>query len=407
LAYIVPNIQNVPSIRAIREGLSKHLPEYMLPARYIFLNQLPTNPTGKVDRLALPMPGKERPALQVPYAAPQNDLENELVAIWSEVLGIEEIGVNDDFGLLGGDSLSATQIFFMIEERLNTKLPPSILMEAPTIKQIADQLSEFQERPENTLVVLRRAVAGQPTLILFTPLMGDVIIFRDMLQYLPDEIGVLGIQSWTEDREILFSKTVDELLDDYLPLLLTEQTKGPYYLGGFSFGGALAYQAADRLQRLGNEVGFVFLLDTIGPGKLYKNELYHSLGEHWQMFMQTETMKAKVDYIYLAGRGFFVFLKDKLRKFEKQMPGKNEQNIPVSILKRPYSAPELDVDVYLFTATAKKWRQHTGGDKLGWDSVVKGQLVHNYLSGDHVTHFTGENAKTIVDILLATIRQRE
>ncbi len=124
------------SISELREHLAKELPEYMIPSYIIHLDKLPLTANGKIDRKALPEPDGSI-TTGVEYVAPSNEIEEKLVGIWSEVLGIEKIGVNDNFFELGGHSLKAINISAKINKELNVAVPLREMFEAPTIKGLA------------------------------------------------------------------------------------------------------------------------------------------------------------------------------------------------------------------------------------------------------------------------------
>ncbi|MDB6065338.1 MAG: hasO [Pedosphaera sp.] len=109
VAYLVCRDRS-PTVTTLREFLGKMLPEYMVPAAFVFMERLPLTVNGKVDRRALPPPGRQRPAMQTPYVAPTTPEEKALAEIWAEVLEIDEIGVHDNFFELGGDSIRSIQV---------------------------------------------------------------------------------------------------------------------------------------------------------------------------------------------------------------------------------------------------------------------------------------------------------
>ncbi|MEM8543562.1 MAG: phosphopantetheine-binding protein, partial [Cyanobacteria bacterium P01_H01_bin.119] len=122
----------------LRQFLQQRLPVYMIPNLFVALPALPLTPNGKIDRQALPAPEKIRPELAKQYVAPRNPTEEAIAAIWTEVLGIETIGVHDDFFALGGHSLLATQILSRLRETFEIELPLRQLFEAHTIAAIAE-----------------------------------------------------------------------------------------------------------------------------------------------------------------------------------------------------------------------------------------------------------------------------
>ncbi len=125
------------SNKELREHLSKNLPEYMIPAYFINLDKLPLTANGKVDRKALPEPDGSI-STGAEYVAPSSEIEEKLVNIWSEVLGIEKIGINDNFFELGGHSLKAINISAKISKELNVSVPLREMFKTPTIKGIAN-----------------------------------------------------------------------------------------------------------------------------------------------------------------------------------------------------------------------------------------------------------------------------
>ncbi|MGI9309603.1 MAG: amino acid adenylation domain-containing protein, partial [Gammaproteobacteria bacterium] len=120
----------------LRERLGVALPDYMVPSAFVILDAFPLTPNGKVDRKALPAPERKRSEQEI-YVAPRTPAEEELVAIWSEVLGIAKVGVHDDFFALGGHSLLATQLISRIRDRLQTELPLMSLFNHPTVAGLA------------------------------------------------------------------------------------------------------------------------------------------------------------------------------------------------------------------------------------------------------------------------------
>jgi amino acid adenylation domain-containing protein len=136
VAYVVPDSACRPTITALASGLKEKLPEHMIPAAFLLLDKLPMTPNGKVDRLALPAPGRSRPNLSVPYEAPRDAVEESIARIWTDVLDLDVVGIRDDFFELGGDSLRATMVHARLLERLQVELPLRDLLGARTIESL-------------------------------------------------------------------------------------------------------------------------------------------------------------------------------------------------------------------------------------------------------------------------------
>ena len=137
LAYIVAQYETNVTVLALTRWLRARLPLYMIPPSYVFLEQLPRTPAGKIDRQALPHCNSTyRPDLCIEYVEPRNVTETGITEIWMEILGLDRIGIYDEFLDLGGHSILAVQIALAIEERLGLELPPQWFLETPTIAQI-------------------------------------------------------------------------------------------------------------------------------------------------------------------------------------------------------------------------------------------------------------------------------
>ncbi|HEX7335226.1 MAG TPA: amino acid adenylation domain-containing protein [Pyrinomonadaceae bacterium] len=149
VAYVVP-ADSSPSAEPVREYLRSRLPDYMIPARFVFIETLPLTPNGKVNRRALPAPDGTSDDATATYVSPQTPTEEVLVNIWADVLQIERVGVCDSFFDLGGHSLLATQVMSRIREAFGFELPLRELFDHPTVRELAQQL-DAARRGENVV----------------------------------------------------------------------------------------------------------------------------------------------------------------------------------------------------------------------------------------------------------------
>jgi amino acid adenylation domain-containing protein len=133
VAYVACARKQGLTVSALRRRLATVLPASMIPSAFVFLDTLPLSPVGKLDRTALPDPGRTRPPLEVAYVAPRTRLEETLADVWAEALELDRVGVDDDFLDLGGHSLAATRLLFRLTEQLGVDLHVSDLFEAPTV----------------------------------------------------------------------------------------------------------------------------------------------------------------------------------------------------------------------------------------------------------------------------------
>jgi amino acid adenylation domain-containing protein len=145
VAYLITEPGASPNISELRNLLRERLPDYMIPSAFVTLQSFPLTPNGKVDRHALPPPERTRPELDAGYVTPRNDLEQALADIWQKVLGIESVGVHDNFFDLGGHSLMLAKAHTQMQELFNRELPMIELFKYPTISAQAEYLSRPYE----------------------------------------------------------------------------------------------------------------------------------------------------------------------------------------------------------------------------------------------------------------------
>lgn len=146
VAYVVPAREPPPAASELRSALSRTLPTYMLPSAFVFLDALPQAPNGKLNRRELPEPDSARPQLGNPYVAPRTVAEEVLSDIWAEVLGLDQVGTNDNFLELGGDSLLASLVVSRVLDTFQVELSPRILLEAPTVSAMLRTMVEHEAK---------------------------------------------------------------------------------------------------------------------------------------------------------------------------------------------------------------------------------------------------------------------
>jgi acyl carrier protein len=137
VAYLVMQRGELLDSQKVREDLKQRLPEYMVPAVFVALDILPLMPNGKVNRRALPLPMKLEPELEGEYIAPGTPMEESIADIWCDVLGLERVGVKDNFFTLGGHSLLALQVIHRVGKQFDEEVPLRVLFEKPTVEQFA------------------------------------------------------------------------------------------------------------------------------------------------------------------------------------------------------------------------------------------------------------------------------
>ena len=166
VAYVVLYTGKTTTANQLRARLQEKLPAYMIPSRFVFLDALPTTPSGKIDRNALPAPDYELSGSGEAFVAPRNPLETRLSEIWTDIIGVNPVGIKDNFFNLGGDSLMASTLFLMIEAEYGQRISPSVLYQAPTIEQLAALIARAQALGSGPGLIPLRQYGSRPPLFL-------------------------------------------------------------------------------------------------------------------------------------------------------------------------------------------------------------------------------------------------
>ncbi|MDR5873395.1 non-ribosomal peptide synthetase [Vreelandella gomseomensis] len=264
VVYVVPQAEGGLDTRALREALGQTLPDYMVPGVVITLDALPLNANGKVDRKALPEPDLEEIR---EYVAPSTSEAQQLAEIWQEVLGVERVGETDNFFELGGDSLLSLKVMGRVQAlrkpRLNFKLFD--LMQKPTIADLLGLRGNSESLPKGT-VMLNGECPDQPPLFCIHAVMGTVYDYQPLARHLQGICTVYGLPCRMLTDPEHQDSSLEAMADAYVETIRRIQPMGPYRLLGWSLGGALAAMIAARLERVGQDVSHLALIDPYIPG---------------------------------------------------------------------------------------------------------------------------------------------
>jgi acyl carrier protein len=141
VAYIVPAAGVSLTQDGVTAFMAKKVPGYMIPSAYVICDEIPKTSSGKVDRSALPEPGRERPDLKREYAPPRNETERAIASVWAELLGVDRVGIYDDFFReLGGHSLIATRVISRVREVMGIEAPIKLIFRSPTVADFSKAL---------------------------------------------------------------------------------------------------------------------------------------------------------------------------------------------------------------------------------------------------------------------------
>jgi acyl carrier protein len=156
VAYVIAGENGGPGISELHEYLKGKLPDYMIPSAFVMMDELPLTPNGKVDRRALPGPERSRDEVEGEYQAARTPVEEMMVVIWAGILGIEQVGIHDNFFKLGGHSLIATRIVSRIRDAFGVELPLRTVFESPTVAGLAERVANANKEHRETIPEIRR-----------------------------------------------------------------------------------------------------------------------------------------------------------------------------------------------------------------------------------------------------------
>jgi thioesterase domain-containing protein/acyl carrier protein len=236
----------------------------MIPAVWVMVDELPLTESGKLDRKALPQPDV-RSRGDFSFVSPQNVIESKLVHIWEEVLQVKPISVNDNFFDLGGHSILALRLMGEIHDQLGCKLSLTELFQHGTVKQLSNIVRNcFSPVPSSPLVCLQSHGSNTPVFFVHVG-SGDVMCYLDLARCLGKSQPFYGLRDPALHDNYELEMTIEERAMLYLKHVRKLRTHGPYLLGGYSFGGLVAFEMARQLRQAGETIGLLALLDTGSP----------------------------------------------------------------------------------------------------------------------------------------------
>ena len=255
VAYIVAKeAMDLPDVVQLRNFLKEGLPSYMIPSHFVELAEMPLTTSGKVNRKALPAPDASGLATGTNYMAPRNDMEQQLVIIWEEILGRKTISVTDDFFDLGGHSLKAIRLLGQIQEQLKLQFPLQLLFQHSVLSEQAAQLQLLSQH-ENTTTYqegVRFNPTAEQTVFTFPPFFGLSAWYQQLASQLAD------VSFYCFDFLLEANR-----LEVYYQQIKKQQATGPYVLFGYSAGGSLAYEMAAYMEAQGDVVAAVVMGDSM------------------------------------------------------------------------------------------------------------------------------------------------
>jgi amino acid adenylation domain-containing protein len=311
VGYVVRSAQGGHQATVSESDLRKHvkqsLPEYMVPAEFVFLDTMPLTPNGKINRRALASLKSAETETAAAESAGKtlikiNDpLQAQLIAIWEELLGRKPIGPQDNFFELGGHSLLAARLMHRIKQLTGKTLPLAALLQAQTVERLAAVLRGEEVSRQWSSLVAMQPQGSKPPFFMVHGVGGNVVGFYELARHMKPDYPFYGLQSQGLDGKQPPRASIEDMAAYYLNEIRAVQATGPYHLGGFSLGGLVAYEMARQLRAGGEEVGLLVLFDTyatnpkpVGLGDLLRGQV--------KLTQLPDELRRKVRRTFLAWR---------------------------------------------------------------------------------------------------------
>lgn len=422
VAYIEPRNGLPPSVSDLRRHLKRDLPDYMVPAEFVTMKSLPISLNGKVDRKCLPSPQRSLVAPESEFSAPNDSLEQMLCHLWAKILRVKRIGVHDNFFELGGHSLLALRLSVEIEKVCKRRLPLATFLQAPTVAGLAAILRDDNSVPSWKSLVPIRPSGSKPPLFLMHSHGGNVLEYYPLADLLPEDQPVFGLQARGLDGHIVFGQSIEQIATAYLEEIRTLQPQGPYFLGGFCFGGVVAYEAAQQLRASGEEVALVAMIQTTNPEVIKEGQSDPSLFGWWNRLRK----RVDLERSNLSHRGMG-YLQERFRralemahartlvKFDSLTRNGGRRPVRKSVA---YILEALGIEhdrafdsyrthpyrgkVVLFRA-AKQLPKLAANRTLGWDAILSGNLTVSDIPGHQQNLLAQPNVTILAEKLAAAL----
>ncbi len=427
VAYIIANQEQVPPNKSeLRDFLLNNLPDYMVPAAFVFLDALPFYPSGKVDRSALPAPDISSLSSSN-FVAPRNPTEEVLAGMWAQVLETKQIGIHDNFFELGGNSLLAVKLFAQIEQKFGFKLPLATLFTSSTVEALALMLNEEEKAVDNqgfaplpsdksiapwSSLVAIQPNGSQPPLFCVHPLGGEILCYRDLALHLGSDQPVYGLQPQGLDGKQPLLNRIEDMAAQYIREIQTIQPNGPYYLGGYSLGGIIAYEMARQFQQQGQEVGILAMVDTGLSGSMKRSPFLKRIFIHINNFFQQGPDYLRKKLVGWSKHGKY-HLREKymhLLGMEEPLPSGDKYINIIEANLQALKEYTLSIPVYSGRITLLRTDDNSRDSQdiavgvqsdplLGWGNLVTGGIDLHYIPGSHYTLFNEHHVRLLAEKL--------
>lgn len=420
VAYIVP-YRAAPALSEIREFLAPLLPDYMLPAAVVTVEHFPLTPSGKLDVGALPRPQHQPGQSAATFDPPQTAAEQTLAQIWANLLGLERVSRSDNFFELGGHSLLAVRLFAAIEAHFGSKPPLAVLFEQPTLAGLASVIARKSASASWQPLVLIKPGDRRPPLFLVHGFGGGVVDYGRLAHLLTDARPVYGLVARGVDDPGPPHTGVEEMAAAYVQAIRGVQPGGPYFVGGYCFGGVVAYEVARQLHTQHEPVALLAILEGYAPLSMTNNgwpaklvnmarNLPYWLSDYLRLgfrpMLRRATRRARLTGKNLLGRGQQLNLTDVLDE-TGHIPHHRRPLMETHLRAMlRYTPPPYPGRVTLFRVRGLSLL-NSHDPQLGWGRLAAGGVNTRLIGGSHGTILQEPHLRSLAAALDDSLRQAD
>ncbi|MEO6230963.1 MAG: amino acid adenylation domain-containing protein [Ferruginibacter sp.] len=266
VAYIVPAQKF--DIESMLSDLRGKIPAYMIPSAWMEMEQLPLTSNGKIDKRSLPDPDNSQLPIHQ-YEAPGNELETRMADLWQDLLGVEKVGISDDFFRLGGHSLHAIRLVSLIRRKMGIDISTNDVFIYPTIARLIASVLEKANNPSSIGKGIKYTVSiktggNKVPLYIVAGGGGTALRFRKFAELLDKDQTVYILQPPTDSKSLKeFPEEIESIAQIFVAEILLQNPNGPFALSGHCLGGIIAFEMARQLEQSGKKVQLLAMFDTI------------------------------------------------------------------------------------------------------------------------------------------------